>query len=160
MAALSQVGGGLGSSLLGSGLGFLFVQRYGRKNSYRGPAAFRVIATISMVLCGGQNLMLAQCGLVVLLSSVMEFTLELYSVELYAVRSRGTAAGLLLGVKTFGVASMFLANPLLLHHVSPDLKFSVITVLGSLMFGAALGLRKDTRVMSLNIDQATLDIGL
>ena len=149
-----------GCSILGSLLGYIFVQRYGRKNSFRGPAALRVIATISMVLCGQHNFMLSQAGFIVLFTAIMNFTLDLYCLELSSIRSRATSFGLLNGFKLFGIATAFLINPTVLQQFSPNLRFSAYTVIGTLLFGCSLGLRKDTFVMALNIGEATIDIGM
>ena len=149
-----------GCSFIGSLLGYIFVQRYGRKNSFRGPAAFRVIAVISMVLCSSNDFMLSQAGLIVVFTSIMNFTLDLYCLEVFAIRSRATSFGLLHGLKLLGIASAFLVNPTVLNNFSSTLRFSVYTIVGTLMFGCSLGLRKDTFVMALNIGEATVDIGL
>ena len=150
----------LGTSLFASTIGYIFIQRYGRKNTYRGPCALRVGVVISMVLCAGTNFLLAQIGAVVIFSTIMEFTLNIYSLELYSIRSRATALGLLTAFNTLGILTAFFIDPFLLKHVEPNLKFSVLTVLGSLVFGSSLGLRKDTHYMAININDATLDIGL
>ena len=150
----------LGTSLFASTVGYIFIQRYGRKNTYRGPCALRVGVVICMVLCAGTNFLLAQIGAIVVFSTIMEFTLNVYSLELYSIRSRATALGLLTAFNTLGILTAFFIDPFLLKHVEPNLKFSVLTVLGSLVFGSSLGLRKDTHYMAININDATLDIGL
>lgn len=149
-----------GCSIFGSILAYISVQRYGRKNSYRAPAAFRVVVVVSMVICSTHRLMLSQCGLIVLFTNVMDFTLDLYCLELYAARSRATSYGLLRGLKLFGAAVAFLINPFVLMYVAPDLLFSVITVVGTILFGCSLGLRKDTFIMAINIEDSTVDVGL
>jgi len=147
-------------SFIGVIMAYICAQRYGRKNTMRGPAAFRVIVTISLVLCVAQKFMLAQLGLIMVLTAMMEFTAEIYAIELYAIRSRGTAFGLLLGLRTFGIACYMLLSPLVSNFLSVDLKMALLTILGTLVFGCSLGLRKDTFFMSLNIEDAIVDVGL
>lgn len=149
-----------GCSIFGSILAYISVQRYGRKNSYRAPAALRVVVVVSMVMCSSHRFMLSQAGLVVLFTNIMDFTLDLYCVELYAARSRATAYGLLRGLKFLGAATAFFINPYVLQYVPPQLLFSVITVIGTILFGCSLGLRKDTFVMAINIEDSTVDVGL
>jgi len=149
-----------GCSILGSVLAYIAVQRYGRKNSYRAPAAFRVVVIVSMVMCGSHRLMLSQLGLLVLFTNTMDFTLDLYCLELYAARSRATSFGLLKGLKFFGTAVALSINPFLLTYVPPDLLWSIYTVVGTILFGCSLGLRKDTFIMAINIEESTIDVGL
>ncbi|XP_063681661.1 uncharacterized protein LOC134816650 [Bolinopsis microptera] len=149
-----------GCSILGSVLAYIAVQRYGRKNSYRAPAAFRVVVIVSMVMCGSHRLMLSQVGLLVLFTNTMDFTLDLYCLELFAARSRATSFGLLKGLKFFGTAIAFLINPFILTYVPPDLLWSIYTVVGTILFGCSLGLRKDTFIMAINIEESTIDVGL
>ena len=160
VTTLDQMTTVMGCSIFGSLLAYISVQRYGRKNSYRAPAAFRVIVVVSMVICSTHRLMLSQAGLIVLFTSTMDFTLDLYSLELYAARSRATSFGLLRGLKLLGAGVAFLINPYILMYAPPDLVFSVITVVGSILFGCSLGLRKDTFIMAINIEQSTIDVGL
>jgi hypothetical protein len=147
-------------SVFGSLLAYVSVQRYGRKNSYRAPAAFRVVVVVSMVICASHRLMLSQAGLIVLFTNIMDFTLDLYCLELFAARSRATSFGLLRGLKLFGAGIALLINPFVLMYVAPDLLFSVITVVGTILFGFSLGLRKDTFIMAINIEDSTVDVGL
>ena len=149
-----------GCSILGSVLAYITVQRYGRKDGIRAPTAFRVVVIVSMVICGSHRLMLSQVGLLVLFTNTMDFTLDLYCLELYAARSRATSFGLLRGLKYFGSAIAFFINPFVLTYVPPDLLWSIYTVVGAILFGCSLGLRKQTYFMAINIEESTIDVGL
>ena len=150
----------LGCALVGVVLGYISVQRYGRKNSLRGPAALRVVVIISLVLCSTTNFLYGQLGAIVAFTYIFIFSIDIYTLELYATRSRGASFGLLQGMRLLGAAVAFLINMGVNAYVQTELKLSVVTVVGSLVFGTTLGLRKETYTMALNIGHATVDIGL